>query len=287
MGSIGEEEVYLFGRNAEESERLNVQHEFMVSLIGSSPLHPSIPTENIVSVADVATGTGIWLSTLPKHLPSNSHRLYLHGFDISSAQFPFLKDITPTYETHLSAHDMRERFPAEHHGRYDLVHLRLLTGALKNDEYPRSMKHVYELLNPGGYLQWDECDCSAFDIAEKTPSLIAVQMKQHVLDAVSTLGLCPSPAAEIERLAKKVGMVDVTRDRYTTLDKPHVHEAARAWIVTVMKALLPAAIMGSGKTADRDEAMESANRIMEEFEEHTVSALPLVNLQVIVGRKPL
>jgi hypothetical protein len=44
-------------------------------------------------------------------------------------------------------HDARNRFPAEHHGRYDLVHLRLLVGAFQEDDYVRTIHNVYELLS--------------------------------------------------------------------------------------------------------------------------------------------
>lgn len=90
----------------------------------------------------------IWLSSLitaPKVHPTD--RLYLHGFDISSAQYPFSKDIAPTHELHLSTHDMRNRFPPKHRGRYDLVHLRLLVGALKEEDYLQSMRNIFELLS--------------------------------------------------------------------------------------------------------------------------------------------
>ncbi|KAF4253269.1 hypothetical protein CNMCM8714_006564 [Aspergillus fumigatus] len=44
--------AYLLGRDPEESKRLNAQHAFLVDVIGGTPIHPSIPTANIRSIAD-------------------------------------------------------------------------------------------------------------------------------------------------------------------------------------------------------------------------------------------
>lgn len=288
MGSIGPDEVYLLGRSPDEAGRLNKQHEFLVDLIGGLPIHPSIPTKNIHSVADVATGTGIWLSSVTDALhPTPTNRLYLHGFDISPVQYPFTKDRSPTHETHLSVHDVRDRFPPEHRNRYDLVHLRLLVGALKEVDYPAAVRNVIELLKPGGYLQWDECDCTAFNTAEQPPSQIAQEMQRIVLSAVHNLGLPLSPPGLIESLARDTGLEDVSRRTYNTLDKPHLHATASAWILRVMQPLLPNSIVsGTGDDpVERERALERANGLLKEFEGHVGRVLPLVNLQVIVGRK--
>jgi hypothetical protein len=95
----------------------------------------------------------IWLSSLTRALKAQpTNRPYLHGFDISSAQYPFYKDITPSHELYLSVHDIRNRFPLEHRERYDLVHVRLLVGALKEEDYSRSMRNLYELLSMFQFL---------------------------------------------------------------------------------------------------------------------------------------
>ncbi|KAL5360454.1 hypothetical protein BJX96DRAFT_175311 [Aspergillus floccosus] len=287
MGSIGPEDIYLLNRNPEESARLNTQHGFLVNLIGGHPIHPSIPTDNITAVADVGTGTGVWLASLPDYLRSYNAPLYLHGFDISSSQFPFYKDITPTSELYLSVQDARLRFPEEHRGRYDLVHLRLLVGAFQEEDYVRTMRNVYELLKPGGHLQWDECSSSAFTTAESPPSEIARAMQQIVVDAVHNLKLAVDPPKLIERLAGKFGFVDVSRTMYTTLDKPHLQATARAWILKLMRTLLPNSIASCARGSEREAAMLRAERLLREFEGHCARVLPLVNLHVIVGRKPL
>ncbi|PIG90299.1 cytomegalovirus gH-receptor family protein, partial [Aspergillus arachidicola] len=267
-GSVSlDDEVYLLNRSPKESARLNAQHNFLVDLIGGKPIHPAIPIENITAIADVATGTGIWLSSLitaPKVHPTN--RLYLHGFDISSAQYPFSKDIAPTHELHLSTHDMRNRFPPKHRGRYDLVHLRLLVGALKEEDYLQSMRNIFELLKPGGYLQWDDCDTTAFSTAESSPDPFILRMQETVASAAVNLGLCPTAPVLIEKLAKLVGFEDVSRQSYNTIDKPYLHNSARAWLVQVLRSLLPKSMLGTGEVTEEKDAVDRTERLVEELE---------------------
>lgn len=74
-------------------------------------------------------------------------KLSLHGFDISPAQFPFSSLKAPRHEIKLSVQDILQPFPKEHLGRYDLVHVRLLVGAMKEVDYPRAVRNLYDLLS--------------------------------------------------------------------------------------------------------------------------------------------
>ena len=75
-----------------KSTRLNTQHDFIKQACDGHALHPSIPKESILNVADVATGTGVWLQDVASQLsaiPSpNGQKRHFHGFDIQDAQFP-------------------------------------------------------------------------------------------------------------------------------------------------------------------------------------------------------
>src|SRR5699024_3593958 len=90
----------------------------------------------------------VWLrdtaSLLISRNPNPPRPYYLHGFDISAAQFQSFHTEKNT-EIHLSVQDCLQPFPAEHHGRYDLVHLRLLIGALRASEYEAAVKNAYDI----------------------------------------------------------------------------------------------------------------------------------------------
>lgn len=205
--------------------------------------------------------------------------------------------------------DILQPFPKEHWGRYDLVHVRLLVGAMKEVDYPQAVRNLYDLLSeyclalpslcssfvelqlrqtaiePGGYLQWDDCDTTAFCTDDPTP--IDMEMRQIVVDAVEKLGLCGNAPQYLHQLAAQTGFVDARLYANSTADKPHLREPARTWLMQVLRALMPHAMVKSGEVVDEKKAIERAERLVEGFGRHCTSALPLVNLYVLVARKPV
>lgn len=92
------------------------------------------------------TGCSVWLrdvsETLQHSCPAKEPRLF-HGFDISDAQFPAAWDDGFKF----TVHDVLQPFPPAEHGRYDLVHVRLLIAALKEEQYARAASNLLALLS--------------------------------------------------------------------------------------------------------------------------------------------
>jgi hypothetical protein len=105
-------------------------------------------TRHSIKCQNTNTNDRIWLADLVKRLP-NASSVYLHGFDISDAQFPPENPIIgPTGQNiPLSVHDALKPFPTEHNGRYDLVHIRLLTAGLKQGDYTIVLNNARNLLS--------------------------------------------------------------------------------------------------------------------------------------------
>ena len=113
-------------RDSSETERLRVQHQFLLALVNGHLIHPSIPRKALRTVADVGTGTGIWLQELAKDF-DGKHNPEFVGFDISQQLFPPDK---PSNQDFI-VHDMTRPFPNKYLEHFDLVNLRLLSYALK------------------------------------------------------------------------------------------------------------------------------------------------------------
>ena len=149
---------YALGRDYKASARLHLQHHLWSETIGYY-LHPSIPCDKAgLKIADVGTGTGIWLLELDKHLPTPAARLC--GLDISGDQFPRSEWLPPNVQ--FVEHDAFDPAgpPADLQGKFDIVHLRLFIAIVKNDDPTPILDYCYKLLKPGGYLQWDDHDPS-------------------------------------------------------------------------------------------------------------------------------
>ncbi|KAM7220403.1 putative methyltransferase protein [Rhypophila decipiens] len=117
------------GGDAQELVRPVAQHEWLKELLAFD-MHPAIPipagppaevgdnTEPF-RIADVATGTAVWLLQVHKALPTAP-------------------------------------FPEEYHGTFDIVAMRLiaegLRGSEENGDWGAAVKNVTALLKPGGHL---------------------------------------------------------------------------------------------------------------------------------------
>lgn len=111
-------------RDQEESQRLNLQHDLYIKSTGFH-LHPRIaatlPAD--AHIAEVATGTGIWLRSLAAASSQSSPRWKFTGFDLSSEQFPSEPE---RKGVNFRILDILKPPPEEERGKYDVVHIRLL-----------------------------------------------------------------------------------------------------------------------------------------------------------------
>ncbi|KAL9616867.1 MAG: hypothetical protein Q9160_008289 [Pyrenula sp. 1 TL-2023] len=151
-------EVYMLPRDASESHRLDWQHLFMKGVFHNQLLHCSIPILNTRAVADVATGTGVWLRDLASSWPAlgGTDDTEFWGFDISSSQFPQIN----AANIHLRVHDTTQPFSEEFKDRFDVVNVRLMTYAIKVNDMRKIIQNIAYILKPGGIIQWQEADAA-------------------------------------------------------------------------------------------------------------------------------
>ncbi|KAM0247132.1 hypothetical protein ACHAP5_004211 [Fusarium lateritium] len=150
------------GRKGVEEYRLSYQHNCWWSM--TKTLIPANIKSYIESlgrppaVADVGTGTGIWLRDFAAEVDKGSR---LDGFDIDQSKFLPPEDLPSNVK--LSFGDAFKPIPAELVGQYDLVHVRLLMVALKTGDWEPVARNLMSLLRPGGYILWDETGFTKFN----------------------------------------------------------------------------------------------------------------------------
>ncbi|KAF6823009.1 methyltransferase type 11 [Colletotrichum musicola] len=165
--------IYLFNRGDvdEEAERLAHNHfTIWLPLTNNALLPPHIlshlESKEQPRVADVATGSGVWLISLAEIAPPRSE---LFGFDIDPLKFPPCPPTPPIPPPPSSpplrpeqpkldfrVHDVLKPFPEEFCGGFDLVHVRLLALGLKTAEWDVAVRNVAALLRPGGWVLWED-----------------------------------------------------------------------------------------------------------------------------------
>ncbi|KAI9667985.1 MAG: hypothetical protein M1821_000805 [Bathelium mastoideum] len=153
------EDGYMLRRDSEE------RHMFFRCLSGGSLLHPSIPIKNIETVADVTAGTGIWLRQLAESsdFAGRPNTLFVE-FDIAQQQ-------------HFNKEEMRES-------------IRLELAQLEN-----VVRNIVQILRPGGYLQWQECDPGDGWTAPENPT--STSMINYVIAEKVARGLIPGITTKI------------------------------------------------------------------------------------------
>lgn len=141
---MGESKVYMLKRDHNESIRLEEQSSFLHALFHHRLLHSSIPRDPLHAVADVGTGTGVWMRELQQELDSTpgSKSVQFVGFDSSDDQFPLQKPSNHKYVVH----DAVRPFPPEFHHRFDLVHLRFLSYGIKAHQLEEFVDSVSQII---------------------------------------------------------------------------------------------------------------------------------------------
>ncbi|KAF2823378.1 S-adenosyl-L-methionine-dependent methyltransferase [Ophiobolus disseminans] len=148
-----DDEPYWLGRASDEQKRLLKQHGVWTKSIGYL-LHPSIASslpEN-ARIADIATGTGIWLKDLADASPATHS---FHGFDISDEQFLSSSSLPPNVS--LDFIDFKKPVPEDLRGTFDLVNVRLIVISMGPVHvWQDTLANLVTLLKPGGRITWTD-----------------------------------------------------------------------------------------------------------------------------------
>lgn len=156
---------YLLSQSAisDEVSRLNMQYKHLKAVLGYDDILelPFSISEacNAVNILDVATGTGVWILDVAR-IPEIQSRLpatgvpnpvNLYACDISAEKFPE-KSKVDSLDVNFFLQDITRPFPQNMWGKFDLVHMALLSWALTEDGWNAAFRNIYHILKPGGHL---------------------------------------------------------------------------------------------------------------------------------------
>lgn len=102
-------------------------------------------------IADVGTGTGIWMKELAEISPSTYS---FNGYDISPDQFLPTESLPSNVTLELG--DFKKPIPEELRGKFDLVNVRLIIISMGVGVWEPTLQNILTLLKPGGAIQWVE-----------------------------------------------------------------------------------------------------------------------------------
>ncbi|KAI2628672.1 S-adenosyl-L-methionine-dependent methyltransferase [Hypoxylon sp. NC1633] len=242
---------YVFTRDFLDNNRINLMHHLWTKIFGYY-IHPKIPTDAAnLKVADVGSGTGIWLLDVQDKLKEAR----LDGFDVSFDAAP-PRETLPTGVT-FRQWNVKDSVPEDLVGTYDIINVRFFSFVILNDEVPRVVAKLFSLLKPGGYLQWGEADMETLRFDKIKPEC----KTDHLTDLFKLLAvqddrLKPTWVRSLTDIFANAGFVDVEKDTKDAL--PHVafmfHEAGlmiheliarktkNEYMANELKRLLPGAV---------------------------------------------
>ncbi|KAF4625371.1 hypothetical protein G7Y89_g12797 [Cudoniella acicularis] len=169
--SLADGHDYMLESSHAAACRLNLQFYLWKQALHFN-IHPSIPIQKSAVVADVATGTAIWLLDVAREHPTAQ----LDGFDNDISQAPHPKWLPPN--VNVRHWDIFEEVPEDMIAKYDFVHVRLLVLVIKESNPRQVISNLLKMLKPGGYLQWDELDCANMHVKKVEPSLDSPALEQ-------------------------------------------------------------------------------------------------------------
>jgi SAM-dependent methyltransferase len=232
-----------------------------------------------LKVADIATGTGIWLMDLAKTLPSTCH---FTGYDISAAQFPPQSSWPPNVS--FDTHSMLLPFPEPELGTYDIVAIRYVSFAITAAEWKTTIKNLITLLKPGGYLQWIDSDNLRIYQSQPGTSLAAIR---EVFASVAAYGesrdLRFGMITRTAEIFREEGLVDVSEDVFAGDRIAEDREVKTKNALESMRSILShiATVPGSEWTKEKyDRLLGEARR------EVALGAYSVLDQYCVVGRRP-
>ncbi|KGO45652.1 hypothetical protein PEX1_011060 [Penicillium expansum] len=271
---------YLLVRNMAESERLEMQYKAWQANIGYL-LHPAIKQHDRMRIADVGTGTGIWLRDLAAILPITCQ---LDGFDLSDVMFPRKNALPENITFHHQ--NLLAPFPDEYLGEYDVVNVRVMLVALSDVEWEPAVRNLMTLLKPGGHLQW--IDCPAHECVLKgEPEGKRATNARYALDVFQrtlvSLGKTPNVAA-LHGTFQKSGL-ESCEERIYTLDNPGTREDLNLTVVGGIQHFLTAAL--KMHKLDEIQSVDQITALREAMlsDLHSLACYFCFDVFVIVGRK--
>ncbi|PHH64521.1 hypothetical protein CDD81_4300 [Ophiocordyceps australis] len=267
-------EEYPLTRDYVDFNRLNLQHFLLKDVFGYN-LHPKIPRQQkSLKIADVGTGTGIWLLDL---LPQLDPSAELVGMDADITQVG-PKEWLPE-NLALREWSIFNDVPDDLVGAFDIVNIRLFAFVIQGDATP-ILRKLKKLLKPGGYLQWCECDVLSFRINTVSPDTCTHHLMQLWEQTMpNEARLFPTWVRSLPESFANEGFLDITTDWQA--QKGHsgvalhwcnlpIHEmlADRLRVSNPEKAFQIRALMDAASAETRKGAMYAFDRV------------------VVVGQKP-
>ncbi|KAL3420410.1 methyltransferase domain-containing protein [Phlyctema vagabunda] len=243
-------------------------------------LHPTIqlPDKN-PRIAVIGVGTVYFLKEVASHLPETAD---LHGFETSIDYPDHSLNLPRNIKLHTA--NLLLDFPAEYHGTFDVVTVKLLVSTLVGNDWSFVTKSLTKLLKPGGWLQWQEPD----SVRNTTVSEDGIKVEKSGLQAFlngaftdkSVYDKFDYPLRHLESIFNEAGIYSLVKEVVSSDKQPYLRYNAA--LLDLHELVLVMKRGNSGKRYTQEELNPGLKRCLEDLESGIYQKY---NLLCFIGRK--
>ena len=265
-------EGYILDRGHSASARLNL-HYLLWQRIIKFTIHPSVKLPSHPKIADIATGTAIWAIDIALERPD----VQVHGYDIDITQAPPPEWLPANLQIHRW--DIFSDPPISALGTFDLLHIRLLTAVLSGVDRLPVIQRFDSLLKPGGWLQWEDLDCTQAHVKRVSPAIPSPSL-DAIIDMTRSGGRHDWVAA-LPAILTEGGFVDTTLESWD--DPAELYRALTDQHLLTMEEFAS----GLVRIGKKEAAGEVREMVREGYKESLRGAALCYPRVFCVARKPL
>ncbi|OHE96274.1 hypothetical protein CORC01_08492 [Colletotrichum orchidophilum] len=281
----GEDTVYALNRGdlTKERDRLEYNHKniFLPLCGGLCPQEvlTHLTNQQTPRVAEIATGTGIWLRDMAKLLPPSAE---LRGIDMDTTKFPPPSALPPNIS--LLQHNALKSFPDGMHGSFDMVHIRLIGSGMRKEDWKTVASNAFTLLRPGGYIHWEEAGETSWKCVP--PSCAFDEWSRIRLLWSLKVGRNPFMPAQLPLVLRDAGFTDIDEKVWNTFGiEGMMRESMRKIATEIIRPVMLSILEAGG--VDTLQSSQDIDRLESEMERDIQDgALIGVSLAWFWGRHP-
>lgn len=224
-----------------EQQRIIVQDELITKCMGGV-LPPDRLLNGDERILDLACGTGNWAMRVAEMYPT----IEIIGLDISHNMINFARAqarLKGVKNVLFQLRDVRDLDTFDEES-FDFINARLLSVALRRQDWSSLWRQCYDHLRPGGWLRWSEADIpssssAAYDELLALMCKALFQMRHSFSSTGYTQGLCP----HMVPLLKEAGFAHFDTRAYpldaSSYTEPEVWQAGIQDIMATIHLLKP------------------------------------------------